>query len=76
MDNDTIFEHIMEIKSAQAETLAIVTVIAHDVNGNGQPGLKQKVEELQEWKSKQIGALAVFGALGGVLEYLFHRYLK
>jgi hypothetical protein len=46
------------------------------VTGNGQPGLAQKVADLEAYKNKQIGILTVLGALvtsaWGFLEYLFH----
>lgn len=46
------------------------------VEGNGQPGLKQRVESLEEHKNKVTGAVAVVTLIGGgvwsVLEYVFH----
>lgn len=49
------------------------------VMGNGQPGLKQRVENLEEQKNKVMGGLAVVGVLAaglwGFLEYIFH-YVK
>jgi len=46
------------------------------LSGNGQPGLVQKVEALEEHKNKVTGAVTVIGLIGtgvwGFLEYVFH----
>lgn len=46
------------------------------VLGNGQPGLAQKVEELEAHKNRTIGGVAVLSflltAIWGWLEYTFH----
>lgn len=50
--------------------------IQKDVGGNGQPGLKQRVENLEAHQNKQTGAMVVIGSLGagawGFMEWLFH----
>lgn len=44
------------------------------VGGNGQPGLKQKVEDLEAANNRTKGAFAVIAFIGGVLEWLLHRH--
>jgi hypothetical protein len=43
------------------------------VNGNGQPGLAQKVEDLEASRNRLAGAGAVGAFLIGVAEWFFHR---
>lgn len=55
-------------------------VIQKSVEGNGQMGLKQRVQILEEHHNKITGGVTVIGVLGagvwGFLEYLFHFYAK
>jgi hypothetical protein len=55
-------------------------VIQRAVEGNGQPGLKQRVQTLEEHHNKITGGVTVIGVLGaglwGFLEWVFHFYSK
>ena len=46
------------------------------IEGNGQKGLTQRVEELEAHRNRELGALAVLGTAGTMLwsglEYWFH----
>lgn len=50
--------------------------LGKDISGNGQPGLRQRIESLEDSKNKIIGGAAVTGVVGtiiwGLLEYIFH----
>lgn len=50
--------------------------IERDLLGNGQPGIKQRVEDLEAHQNRVLGAFGILGGLGatlwGILEYLFH----
>lgn len=74
MDSD-IVGHLLEIKALQAAVATKVEAIEKAVDGNGQPGLKQRVEALEGSHNRTVGASAVLGALSGfVAHYLgFHR---
>ena len=41
--------------------------------GNGQPGLTQRVQDLEESRARMWGATAVLGTLAGIAEWFFHR---
>ena len=47
--------------------------IDRTLNGNGQPGLVQKVEGLEASKNRVWGVGAAVTFIGGLVEYLFHR---
>ena len=75
----------MEDRLAQmAETLGRLDertlAIQRAVEGNGQPGLKQRVQILEEHHNKITGGVTVIGVLGaglwGFLEWIFHVYAR
>jgi len=77
MDNEQlILEHLVELKSGQAELSARMGGLEKAVLGDGQPGLVQKVEALEAHQNKVTGGVKVAGVVGaglwGLLEYLFH----
>lgn len=46
-----------------------------EISGNGQPGLKQRVSDLEASKNRLWGFGSATLALGGAFEFLWH-YLK
>jgi hypothetical protein len=79
----------MSLQSASDDRLAQIAetlgrldertlVIQKAVEGNGQPGLKQRVQILEDHHNKITGGVTVIGALGtvlwGFLEYMFHFF--
>ena len=80
-----LMQGVTEDRLAQiAETLGRLDertlVIQRAVEGNGQPGLKQRVQTLEEHQSKITGGVTVIGILGaslwGFLEWAFNFYSK
>jgi hypothetical protein len=80
---EMFMQNATEDRLAQiAETLGRLDertlVIQKAVEGNGQPGLKQRVQMLEDHDSKITGGVTVITILGaglwGFLEYLFHFY--
>ena len=67
-------DHIIALTAAVARIEAKLDGISRDVSGNGQPGLVQKVEDLEASRNRMWGAGAVLTFLGGVAEWLFHRH--
>lgn len=65
-DNIHLYQLLGEIK-------ADLAAIKHEVAGNGQPGLRQRVEDLEASRNKVWGGLGVLTALGSVIEWLIHR---
>jgi len=47
--------------------------IERAVLGNGQVGLKQKVEDLEASRNRVWGVGAAVTFIGGIVEYLIHR---
>lgn len=72
-DLAALLEHIMEIKVSIANSSARLTAIEKAVSGNGQPGLAQKVEDLQASKNWMWGLGTAVTFLAGIAEWLFHR---
>ena len=74
--DDPVVQHLIEIKAALATQGQKLDNVERAVLGNGQPGLAQKVEELEAHKNRANGALMVLTVVGtgiwGALEYLFH----
>jgi hypothetical protein len=66
-------DHIIELTAAVSRIEAKVESIDRGVNGNGQPGLKQRVEDLEASKNRMWGMGTAGAFLLGVAEYLFHR---
>lgn len=75
MDNE-FFQHIIEIKESQARTETKVEAIEKELLGNGQPGIKQRVEELEGSKRHLYGIGAAITFLGTIFEYLVHTLSK
>jgi hypothetical protein len=88
-EKDSDSQKLMQMQNATddrlsqiAETLGRLDertlVIQRAVEGNGQPGLKQRVQTLEEHHSKITGGVTVIGVLGaglwGFLEWIFHFY--
>jgi hypothetical protein len=72
MDDQTVIKVIETLGRLDERTERI----EREVVGNGQPGLKQRVEDLEAAKNRTIGGIGVIGAIGtfiwGGLEYIFH----
>jgi hypothetical protein len=66
-------DHIVELAAAVARIEAKLDVIDRGVNGNGQPGLKQKVEDLEASKNRVWGVGAAVTFFAGLAEWLLHR---
>lgn len=64
-------ENLADIKVEVAAMKVVVDLINKGVNGNGQPGLMQRVGALEIWRSWMLGSLAaigtIMGLVGGVL---------
>lgn len=62
---DELFQHIMDLKSGQAAQNERLKNIEKAVGGNGQPGLKQRIEaiELAAAAARGVGKAAAW--LGG-----------
>lgn len=74
MNNEQlILEHLVELKSGQAELSARIQGLEKAVLGDGQPGLAQKVEALEASKNRVWGVGAAITFLGGIAEWLLHR---
>jgi hypothetical protein len=71
MDNDVI-THLIEIKSTLSAQDVKLDKLESAVLGNGQPGLMQKVEDLQSAKNWTWGAGSAITFLLGMLETLLH----
>lgn len=71
---DELLTHIIQIKERQASLFEKVENIEKAVGGNGQPGLMQKVEELQASKNRIWGAGTVLAVLAGAAEWFLHRH--
>lgn len=71
-----IDERLTQIAGALERLDERTLAIQKEVSGNGQPGLKQRVETLESSKNKVVGGAAVVGSMGailwGALEYVFH----
>lgn len=67
-------DHIIELAAAVARIEAKLESIDKGVNGNGMPGLKQKVEDLEASKNRMWGAGALGTFLLGIAEYFYHRH--
>lgn len=72
MDIETT-QHLLEIKEYLGNISGRLDGIEKAVLGNGQPGLAQKVEELQAAKNWTWGGGAILAFLAGIAEYFFHR---
>lgn len=68
-----LVEHLMTLQSGQTALATKIDNIDRAVNGNGQPGLAQKVEELQASKNRMYGLGAAITFLSAVGEWLLHR---
>ena len=66
-------EHVIELIASVARIEAKLDAIDKGVNGNGMPGLKQKVEELEASKNRVWGVGSAIVFIGGVLEWFLHR---
>lgn len=51
-------------------------IVKNAVLGNGQPGLSQKVEDLQKDRNILYGGGGLLMALSSILEYFHHFYKK
>lgn len=71
--SDSQQDYNIALAAAVARIEAKVDAIDRSVNGNGQPGLVQKIEELEASKNRIWGVGAALTFIGGVAEYLFHR---
>jgi len=69
-----ILEHLVELKSGQAALSARMVNVEKLVGGNGQPGLAQKVEDLEASRNRMWGIGAAVTFIGGIAEWLFHRH--
>lgn len=72
----TIDEHVIDLVAAVARIESKIGDLDKNLNGNGQPGLQQRVQDLEASKNRTVGAIAVLGTIGtgiwGLLEYVFH----
>jgi len=50
-----------------------VDTIEKEVTGNGQPGLRQRVEDLEASKNRLWGIGGAITFIGGIAEYFIHR---
>lgn len=80
MDDATLLTHLDGLKdkltsvaSTQAAHGEKLLNVERAVLGNGQPGLTQKVEDLQKSRNLLWGAGALGTTLLGVAEWFFHR---
>lgn len=71
--NDPVLDHLMDIKTELAYQTAKLDVIDKVINGNGQPGLVQKVGNLENNKNWLWGMGTAVSAVAGMFEWLFHR---
>lgn len=71
MDTD-ILNHLIDIKSTLAAQDMQLEKLEYAVMGNGQPGLAQKVEELQSSNSWNRGVGTGIAFLLGTLETWLH----
>ena len=71
MENE---QHLLDLVATVARMEAKLDAIDRGVNGNGMPGLKQKVEELEASKNRVWGVGAAVTFIGGIAEWLFHRH--
>jgi hypothetical protein len=72
MDNE-VGQHLLDIKETLGRVDGRLAGLEKAVLGDGQPGLAQKVEDLQAAKNWTWGGGAVLTFLAGLAEYLFHR---
>ena len=68
-----IDDHVIALTAAVARIESKLDAIDKGVNGNGQPGLAQKVEELEASKNRAWGVGTAVAFLGGLAEWFFHR---
>jgi hypothetical protein len=65
---------MLDERTARLDERSLTIVKA--VEGNGMPGLRQRVEDLEAVKNKATGVVAVLGTIGvgiwGFLEWAFH----
>jgi hypothetical protein len=75
MDRETS-DHIIQIKESQARSEADMYAIKRELLGNGQPGIKQRVEQLEADRSKFYGMVAGMTFLGGIFQWIIHTLMK
>ena len=66
-------EHILELTAAVARIEAKLDAVDKGLNGNGMPGLKQKVEDLEASKNRVWGVGAALTFFAGLAEWLLHK---
>lgn len=74
MDDQALLEHLGEIKASIAGNTAKMENIEKAVLGNGQPGLVQKVTELEKANAFNRGAAAVVMVAYGLFDQLKHHF--
>ena len=78
MSNDPILENLLELKESVGGINERLDRLHAAIDGNGQPGLQQRVQSLEQARSKLTGIAfgigAVWTGLITLIEYLFqHR---
>lgn len=73
MDEKAILDHLVEIKASVAANMEKTVNIEKAVLGNGQPGLVQKVTELEKANAFNRGAAAVVMVAYGLFDQLKHH---
>lgn len=77
--DDRLYEQIKDLLEANLAPIRTdIVSMKKAINGNGQPGLMQRVESLENWKWKVIGAataVTVFTTFFGdqIKSFIFRR---
>lgn len=75
-DSSDVLSHIIELKESVGRIEQKVDTAVRAIEGNGQPGLRQRVESLESDRSKMWGVGAAVTFVGGAFEFMAHRFLK
>ena len=74
MDNGKILEHLIILNGQMSGVQASLRHILAAVDGNGQPGLQQKVASLEKTKNRLVGAWFAVTGLLGLVDWLWTRH--
>ena len=72
-DVGKILETLGRLAGEAAAANARADLIAKEVNGNGQPGIRQRVDDLEASKNRIWGALGAVSFLAGLVEFFLHH---